>query len=117
MLYELRRYDINPVRWDEFLLWAEDRAWPILQDQFGFRLVGRWQIIPKTGETAPSTNYCYILAWESEEEMRERRGAASVSPAWESAMAETLDPGTGESKYFLQIQSALMQPMLHSPLQ
>lgn len=115
MLYELRGYDVVPERWEEFLAWGDAWAIPVIFDQFNFRLVGRWQTIPKLGENTPSTNYQYLLAWESEEEMRARWAEALGSAAWKAAWAASLDPATGKS-FYLRVQSTLLQPLPLSPL-
>jgi NIPSNAP protein len=116
MVYELRGYDIDPDRWDEYLAWAENRAFPVLFETFQFRLVGIWQAVAKEGEASPATNLQYILAWESEAEMRERWAAVFASDAWQAAWAEAVDPATGERKYHRQVRSVLMRALPRSPL-
>jgi hypothetical protein len=114
MLYELRRYEIRPDAWDEFLRWGEEWGIPVLIDQFGFRLIGRWEVLPAAGEHSPT--FCWMIAWESEEEMRERWAAAVESAAWKAAWAEAADPATGGSKFHLRTRSDLMRPLAGSPL-
>lgn len=117
MLYELCSYDVHPDRWDDFVAWTDTRAIPVLSGQFGYRLVGRWQTVPQAGEAVPATNYHYLLAWDDEDDWRARRALAAASEAWHDAWAETIDPDTGESKYFLRINHTLLRPFPDSPLQ
>ncbi|MGN6362257.1 MAG: NIPSNAP family protein [Thermomicrobiales bacterium] len=115
MFYELRRYEIRPETWGEFLDWGVTKAAPALVDQLGFRLVGRWEVLPKEGEHSPT--FCWMLAWESEQEMNERWAEAVGSDAWKDAWASAVDPATGASKFHLSSQSNLMRPLALSPLQ
>jgi hypothetical protein len=71
---------------------------------------------PVADEGTLPINFRFMLAWESEEEMRERRAAAWASEAWQAAWAAAVDPATGELKYHLQGHSVLMRPLAHSPL-
>ena len=107
MLYELRSYDIDPERLDGYLEWANTRAMPILMGQFGFRVTGFWHAIETSEGPAPETNVHWIIAWESEAEMKER---------W--AMAETMDPEQPNGrKYHRVVRSKLLAPIPASPLQ
>ena len=117
MLYELRSYDIDPDRWDEYLAWVTARGLPCLCDAFRFRLVGFWQAMAKEGQAPPTTNLHYILAWESEAEMRERYAALVASAAWKALSAEMRDPATGERKWVRQTRSVLLRALPPSPLQ
>jgi hypothetical protein len=117
MLYELRSYDIDPAWWDEWHAWATNRALPVLLDTFGFRLIGWWQALAKPGEPEPTTNLHWILAWESEAEMRERWAALLASDAWQAVWAEAIDPATGQRRWHRQTRSTLLCALPASPLQ
>lgn len=117
MLYELRHYDIYPDQWEPYLAWLGERANPVLFDQFQLRLIGFWRGVPKQGEGEPSPNLYWLLAWESEAEMRERWAAIFASPEWQAAWAEVINPATGRSKYHRQTSSTLMQALPFSPIQ
>ena len=62
MLYEIRHYDIRPDQWGPYLSWLEEKASPILSEQFKFRLIGFWRGIAKTGQPEPSRNLSWLLA-------------------------------------------------------
>ena len=116
MFYELRSYDIAPDKVDEYLNWADTRALPILIGQFGFRVVGFWRVVPKTGEDLPPTNVHWMIAWESEEEMNERRAAARASTEYRAVMQDATD-ASGNLIYHLQRQSTLLKGVHRSPFQ
>lgn len=118
MLYELRSYDIDPERIDGYLEWANTRALPILMGQFGFRVQGFWHAVETADGPPPATNVQWIIAWESEEEMRTRWAEARASDAWKGAMAETMDPAQPNGrKYHRVVRSTLLAPIPASPLQ
>jgi hypothetical protein len=117
MFYELRGYDVDPDQWDAFIAWGDEHIAPVLFDQFGFRLVGRWEVVPKAGETPPATNYHWILAWESEAEMHGRWAAVFASDSWKAAWGRQVDPATGKSRYITKFSSTLLRPLPLSPLQ
>jgi hypothetical protein len=117
MFYEVRQYDIRPDQWGPYLAWVEKKASPVLFEQFKFRLIGFWRGIAKAGEPEPTTNLIWLLAWESEEEMRERWAAMRASAEWQAAWAEIIDPSTDKSRYHLQTRSTLLRPLPISPLQ
>ena len=117
MVYELRSYDIDPARVEDYLTWANDRAMPILVGTHGFRLVGFWRALAKTNESLPTTNVHWLIAWESEQEMNDRWAAARASAAFQEAVREISDPATGQSMYHLRRQSTLLRGIPRSPLQ
>lgn len=118
MYYELRSYDINPERIDGYLEWANSRAMPILTKQFGFRLIGFWHTVATADAPVSETNVHWMIAWESEEEMRERWTIARASDAWKEAMSETMDPEQPNGrKYHRVVRSNLLAPIPVSPLQ
>lgn len=118
MLYELRSYDIDPDRIDGYIEWANTRALPILIGQFGFRVQGFWHAIATEDGPAPATNVQWIIAWESEAEMKARWAEARGSDAWKAAMAETADPDQPNGrKYHRTVRSTFLAPIAASPLQ
>lgn len=118
MLYELRSYDIDPERIDGYLAWANSTAMPILMGQFGFRVKGFWHAIETSEGPAPETNVHWLIAWESEDEMKERWAIARASEEWKAAMAETMDPDQPNGrKYHRIVRSKLLAPIPASPLQ
>ena len=116
MVYELRSYDIAPDKLDEYLAWANNKALPLLVGVYGFRLVGFWKVVPKTGEPAPTTNVHWIIAWESEAEMNEKWAAARASDAWKEIAKETVD-ANGNPVYHMRRQSNLLKAIPRSPFQ
>jgi hypothetical protein len=111
MLYELRCYDIDPDLMDEYLVWANDRAVPLLAGEFGFQVVGFWQVVaPADGTATSPTNIHWIIAWQNEPEMLARWGEALASPQW-AAIRE------GQPRFHLKVERKLLQPIPRSPLQ
>ncbi len=111
MIYELRQYAIEPTLLDEYLAWANDRALPFLTGTFGFRLVGFWRVTGSGDETPPGPiNVVWLIAWQSETEMRETWTRVRSSPAWQ-AIREGLPP------YWRERRSVVLQPIPYSPLQ
>jgi heme-degrading monooxygenase HmoA len=116
VVYELRSYDIAPDKIDEYLNWANTRALPILVGQFGFRLVGFWRVVPRTGEELSATNVHWMIAWLSEDEMNEKWAAARASEQYQAVMKEASD-NSGNLVYHLRRQSTLLKGVHRSPLQ
>ena len=117
MYYELRSYDIVPDKIDQYLEWANQKAVPLLTSTFGFKVIGFWHAVQKTGEELPATNVHWMIAWESEQEMNERWAAARASAEWQTIFKEVTDPTTGERIYHKVIRSTLLKPIAASPLQ
>jgi hypothetical protein len=109
MFYELRQYDIYPEVWDEYLVWAENKAFPLLFNELHFPLVGFWQNVAKDDGAEPTSNILWILAWTTEEEMREKWAAYRSSPEYKAIWEGVRDPVTGKSKYHRQIRSTLLR--------
>jgi hypothetical protein len=111
MFYELRQYDIYPEVWDEYLVWAETKAFPVLLDELQFPLVGFWQNVAKADGPEPTSNILWILAWESEEEMRAKWAAWRSAPRYKEIWEGVGDPVTGQTKYHRQIRSTLLRSL------
>jgi hypothetical protein len=110
VLYELRSYDIDPTLLDEYVAWANDRALPILQGQFGFRMIGFWHAVaPKEGQ-APATNVHWLIAWHDEDEMLSRWQEATATSEWKAI-------GQGQPKFHLKGQRTLLRAIPRSPYQ
>lgn len=117
MIYELRHYDIYPDQWDAYLVWLEERASPVLFDEFQFRLVGIWRGVARQNGAEPSPNLYWLVAWESEEERDDRWAALFASPSWNAVWDEVIDPATSNSKYHRQTSSTLLRSLPMSPIQ
>ena len=107
MLYELRVYDIPPLRMkdinDRFANHTT-RIWKKL----GIRPVAFWENV-----TGPNNTLTYLLAWESLEE-RERKWDAFVSdPEWLKVMEETHKNGP----IVLRNTNTIMRPTSYSSMQ
>lgn len=111
MLYELRCYDIDPDLLDEYLAWANDRALPLLVEQFNFRLVGFWHVVaPAAGDPTSATNIHWVIAWQDDKEMLSRWEQVGTSSSW-AAIFE------GQPRFHLKVERKLLQPIPRSPLQ
>ena len=93
------------------------RPVPPLSGTFGFKVVGFWHAVAKSGEEAPATNVHWMIAWESEQQMNERWAAARASTAWQTIFRDVSDPLTGERTHHKVIRSTLLKPIPASPLQ
>lgn len=117
MIYELRHYGTYPEQWEPYLAWLEQRANPVLFDQFQLRLIGFWRGVAKRGEDEPHPNLYWLLVWESEDEMRTRWDSIFASPEWSAALDAVIDPATGTSRYHRQTSSTLLHALPISPIQ
>ncbi len=107
MLYELRVYDIPPLRMkdinDRFANHTT-RIWKRL----GIRPIGFWQNV-----IDPSNILTYILAWESLEEREEKWAAFTSDPEWLKVREETSKNGP----IVLRATNTFMQPTPYSAIQ
>jgi NIPSNAP len=110
MIYELRRYDIDPLLLDQYLAWANDQALPILVGTCAFRLVGFWYAEAPAGGEAPTTNVYWIIAWKSEQEMLDRWKEATSTDEWKAI-------NQGQPRYHLKSERTLLKAIPRSPYQ
>ena len=107
MLYELRVYDIPPLRMkdinDRFANHTT-RIWKRL----GIRPIGFWQNI-----IGPSNILTYILAWESLEEREKKWAAFTSDPEWRKVSEETSKNGP----IVLRATNTFMRPTSYSAMQ
>jgi len=107
MLYELRIYDITPLRMkdinDRFAKHTM-RIW----ERIGIRPVGFWENV-----IGPSNTLTYILAWESLEEREKKWDAFISDPEWLKVMEETHKNGP----IVLTNTNTIMRPTSYSPMQ
>ena len=83
MLYEMRSYWIESGEVDAYLDWANNRALPVLQGEFGFRLVGFWRVRDVEGPAGEDhPNVVWLLAWRDREERDRKWEAARASASW-----------------------------------
>ena len=82
MLYELRSYWIEPAQLEAYLDWSNEQALPILQGEYGFRLVGFWRLADAEGADDDPPNVTWMLAWRDREEREDRWTAARASASW-----------------------------------
>jgi len=107
MLYELRVYEIIPLRMkdinDRFAKHTM-RIW----ERIGIRPVGFWE-----NEIGPSNTLTYILAWESLKERQEKWDSFLSDPERLKVMEETHKNGP----IVLKSTNTIMQPTSYSPMQ
>jgi hypothetical protein len=107
MLYELRVYEIVPLRMkdinDRFAKHTT-RIWK----RMGIRPVAFWENV-----IGPSNILTYILAWESLKERQEKWDAFVSDPEWLKVMEETHKNGP----IVLKSTNTIMRPTSYSPMQ
>ena len=107
MLYELRVYEVVPLRMkdmnDRFANHTT-RIWKRL----GIRQVGFWENI-----IGPSNTLTYILAWESLKEREEKWDAFVNDPEWQKVAEETQRNGP----IVLKVTNTIMRPTSYSAMQ
>ncbi len=107
MIYELRVYEITPLRMkdinDRFAKHTT-RIW----ERMGIRTVGFWETV-----IGPSNTLTYMLAWESLKERQEKWDAFISDPEWLKVLEETHKNGP----IVLKITNTIMQPTSYSPMQ
>ena len=107
MLYELRVYEIVPLRMKDINDRFANHTTKIWK-RLGIRPVAFWENV-----IGPSNVLTYILAWESLAE-REKKWAAFVSdPEWIKVTEETHRNGP----IVLRNTNTIMQPTSYSPMQ
>ena len=112
MLYEVRRYDIEPAMLDDYVAWASEKALPLLKGTFEFDVVGFWRKTgtpPEIDETS-STNIVWIVRWESEEQRNEMWRRVRESEEWKAIRGNA-------PPYWNKIDSSLMMAIPGSPMQ
>ena len=107
MLYELRVYEIVPLRMkdinDRFAKHTT-RIW----EKIGIRQVGCWENV-----IGPSNILTYILAWEDLKERQEKWDAFTSDPEWLKVVEETHKNGPIVQK----VTSTIMRPTSYSAMQ
>ncbi len=120
MIYELRRYDINPDNWDRYRKWCEEFAFPLFHGQFNFPTVGFFEVLPIEGREKDAYNSTmgvrWILAWESIEERDTRWAELAASPEYTTVVQVTRDE-TGGSLFHLEAEMSLLRALPESPMQ
>lgn len=120
MIYELRSYDINPETWDRYVEWGQERAFPVLFEQFRFRLVGFFETLPVEDTEHDTFNHTvgvhWILAWESIEERHQRWAELGASEEWKAVAGEAVDED-GEPLFHMGAQVTIMKAWPGSPIQ
>lgn len=120
MIYELRRYDINPNTWDGYIEWAEQVMMPVLFEKFKFPLVGFFETIPVEDTEHDPVNRTvgvdWILRWDSFEE-RHRRWAEFRADADYKRAVELSRDQHGQPLYHMHEQVTFMKAWPVLPLQ
>lgn len=107
MLYELRVYHCMPGKLPA-LSKRFETATTKLFEKHGFRQVGYWTVA--IGES--SSDFYYILAWESHEEREKKFAAFASDPEWIAARAKSEEGGT----LVASITNSILMPTKYSQL-
>ena len=107
MLYELRVYEVTPLRMKDVNDRFANHTMKIWE-RMGIRPVDFWENI-----IGPSNTLTFILAWESLKERQEKWDAFMSDPEWLKVMEETHKNGPIVLKY----TNTIMRPTSYSPMQ
>ena len=95
MIYELRSYYLLPDYVTSYLAWANAKALPLLQGQFGFRVVGFWrtaEVISTDGTAVDEDgpDVVWLIAWLDHAEREKRWTALESNELWRDTVSEVL---------------------------
>ncbi len=107
MLYELRVYDITPLKMKDINDRFSNHTTRIWK-RLGIRPIAFWENI-----IGPSNILTYILAWESLAEREKKWGVFQNDPEWLKISAETSKNGP----IVLRATNTIMRPTSYSPMQ
>ena len=107
MLYELRIYDITPLRMKDINDRFANHTTKIWE-RIGIRTVGFWENV-----VGPSNILTYMLAWESLAEREKKWAAFTSDPEWLKVTEETHKNGP----IVLKSTNTIMRPTSYSPMQ
>ena len=107
MLYELRIYEITPLRMKDINNRFANHTTRIWK-RHGIRPVGFWENM-----IGPSNVLTYMLAWESLEEREKKWAAFASDPEWLKVAEETSKNGP----IVLRVTNTIMQPTSYSAMQ
>lgn len=97
MIYELRTYWVDPAFRSGYEDWANTVALPVLQGQFGFRVIGFWVVESSRPSRAvfpvPEDPFtvAWIIAWKDEAERDRTWKAVLASPEWAACQQRVKD--------------------------
>jgi len=107
MLYELRVYNITPLRMKDINDRFANHTTKIWK-RLGIRPVGFWENV-----IGPSNTLTYLLAWESLEEREKKWDTFIKDPEWLKVTEETHKSGP----IVLTSTNTIMRPTSYSPMQ
>ena len=107
MLYELRVYNITPLRMKDINDRFANHTTKIWK-RLGIRPVGFWENV-----IGPSNTLTYLLAWESLEEREKKWDTFIKDPEWLKVAEETHKNGP----IVLTNTNTIMRPTSYSPMQ
>ena len=107
MLYELRVYEIPPLRMKDINNRFANHTTRIWK-RHGIRPVGFWENM-----IGPSNVLTYMLAWESLGEREKKWAAFASDPEWLKVAEETSKNGP----IVLRVTNTIMQPTSYSAMQ
>jgi hypothetical protein len=95
VVYELRSYYLLSDCIPRYLSWANNKALPLLQGQFGLRVVGFWRTseVISTDGTAVNEDgpdVVWLLAWLNRAEREQRWTALESDELWLETVAEVV---------------------------
>ena len=92
LIYELRQYWIDDDYFDKWYEWLDTKACPLLQGDFGFRVVGFWKVDESDGELDEDhPNIAWIVAWKSREECDKGWDDVVASDGWTNITEGVID--------------------------
>lgn len=120
MIYELRSYDINPERWEDYCEWAQKRAFPLFFEHFRLPLVGFFEAVPVENTEFDTFNHTvgvhWILAWENIEERHKRWAELDTTDELQALVQEARDE-EGQPLFHMRTHITILKAWPGSPLQ
>jgi NIPSNAP len=95
MIYELRSYYLLRDHIASYLTWANAKALPLLQGQFGFRVVGFWrtaEVISTDGTAVDEDgpDVVWLIAWVDRAEREKRWTTLESDELWRDTVSEVV---------------------------
>ena len=111
MIYEIRNYHFKPERFDEYKVWAKDKALPFLKQKLD--LVGFWagddnEVNGAEMDSLGSANITWIIRWPDRATRDEQMATVFTGDEWAEIFKDV--PGGMES--YLRMEAKFTEDLL-----